>query len=114
MKRTVAGPSLRSLLRDGLQPVADAVPRLDEGVFCRPAVDLVAQPPNEDVDRAVAVSLAPAPDLLQELVSGHDAAAVERELVQQSELGGRQAGALAVHERLRLARVDPQLLDVDR
>jgi len=38
-------------------------------------VDLVAQPAHEDVDRAVAVGLPPAPDLLQQLVARVRAAA---------------------------------------
>src|SRR5262249_62413651 len=58
--------------------------------------------------------LAPAPDLLQQLVACDDAAALQRELVEQPELGRRQLGALAVDERLNLARVDAQLLDQDR
>src|SRR4051794_31765204 len=58
--------------------------------------------------------LPPAPDLLQELVSRHDASPVERERVQQLELGGRQLGAAAVDERLHLAWVDAELLDLDR
>src|SRR5262249_58471487 len=58
--------------------------------------------------------LAPAPDLLQQLVAWYDAAALQRELVEQPELGRRQLGALAVDERLNLARVDAQLLDQDR
>ena len=78
------------------------------------AVDLLPQPADEDVDRAVAVRLAAAPDLLQQLVAGDDAAAVERERVEEPELGRRQPGALAVDERLHLARVDAQLLDLDR
>ena len=80
----------------------------------RAVVDLLAQPPDEDVDGAVAVRLAAAPHLLQQLVARDDAAAVERERVEQPELGRRQLGALAVDERLHLARVDPQLLDLDR
>ena len=66
------------------------------------AVDLVAQPADEDVDGAVAVALAPAPDLLQQLVARDDAAAVERELVEQPELGRRQARRCA--RRCRPAR----------
>ena len=42
------------------------------------------------------------------------AAALERERVEQAELGRRQLGALAVDVRLHLARVDAQLLDLDR
>ena len=80
----------------------------------REAVDLLAQAADEHVHGAVAMRLAPAPHLLQQLVAGHDAAAVERERVEQAELGRRQPGALAVDERLHLARVDPQLLDLDR
>ena len=78
------------------------------------AVDLVAQPADEDVDGPVAVALAPAPDLLQQLVAGDDAAAVERELVEQPELGRRQARVAPVDVGLDVVRVDPELLDLDR
>ena len=80
----------------------------------RDAVDLLPQASDEDVDGAVAVCLPSPPDLLQQLVAGDDAAAVERERVEQLELGRRQTRALPVHERLHLARVDPELLDLDR
>ena len=58
--------------------------------------------------------LAAAPQLLQQLVAGDDAAAIERELVEEAELGRRQLGALVVDVRLDLERIDPQLLDLDR
>ena len=77
-------------------------------------IDLLAQAPDEDVHRPVAVRLAPAPELLQQLVTGDDATAVEGELVEQPELRRRQLGALVVDVRLHLERVDPQLLDLDR
>ena len=80
-------------LRHRLELVADAVARLDERVAGRAPVDLLAQAADEDVDRAVAVRLAPAPELLQQLVAGDDAAALERELVEEAELGRRQLGA---------------------
>ena len=80
----------------------------------RDPVDLLPQAADEHVDRAVAMGLAPAPDLLQQLVARDDPAAIERERVEQLELGRRQAGADAVDVRLHLARVDPQLLDLDR
>src|SRR4051794_38006823 len=54
---------------DRLELVADSVARLDERVPWRVAVDLVAQPPHEDVDGPVAMRLAPAPDPLQQLVA---------------------------------------------
>src|SRR5436190_18539703 len=101
-------------LRLGLKLVADAEPRLDERVPRRLAVDLLPQPADEDVDGAVAVRLAPAPHLLQQLVAGDDAAAVERERVQQLELGRRQPRACPVDECLHFARVDQELLDLDR
>ena len=108
------GPTIGATCAYGLELVADAEARVDERVRRRDPVDLLPQPADEDVDRAVAVGLAAAPDLLQQLVAGDDAAAVERERVEQLELGRRQAGALPVDERLHLARVDPQLLDLDR
>ena len=84
-------------------------------VCCRRAlVDLVPQTAHEDVHRAVAVRLTAAPDPLQELVTRDDAAPLERERVQELELGRRQLGARAAHERLHLARVDAELLDLDR
>src|SRR5207247_90397 len=83
-------------LRHGLEPVADAVPSLDERVGRRRAVDLLAKPADEDVHGAVAMRLAPAPQLLQQLVAGDDAAAVERELIEEAELRRRQLGAAVV------------------
>ena len=80
----------------------------------RAAVDLLAQPSHEDVHGPVAPRLAPPPELLQQLVASHDPIAVERELVQEAELRRRQLAALAVDVRLHLARVDAQLLDLDR
>src|SRR5204862_7731085 len=96
----------RLLLLDRLEAVADAVARLDERVLRRAAVDLVPQAADEHVDGAVAVGLAAAPDLLQQLVAGRDAAALERELVEEAELGRRQLRRAAVDVRLHLARVD--------
>src|SRR5262249_40552113 len=78
------------------------------------AVDLLAQAPDEDVDRPVAPRLAPAPQLLQELVARDDAVTIQRKLVEEPELGRGQLAAPAVDVRLHLARVDPQLLDLDR
>src|SRR5436189_4206144 len=104
----------RPVLRHRLELVADAVPRLDERVPRRAAVDLLAQPAHEHVDGAVAVRLAPPPELLQQLVARRDAAAVERELVEEPELRRGQLRAFAVDEGLHRARVDRQLLDLDR
>ena len=95
----------------GVELVADAVARLDERVRRGARVDLLAQLADEDVDGAVAVRGAPAPDPLQQLVAGEHAALVERERVDEPELGRRQLGALAVDVRLDVARVEPQLLD---
>src|SRR4051794_11641554 len=102
------------LLRFGLEFVADAEARLDERVLRRRAVDLLAQTTNEHVDGSVAMCFAPPPHLLQQLVACDDATAVERECVEQLELGRREPGALPVDERLHLARIDAELLDLDR
>ena len=77
------------------------------------AVDLLAQLAHEDVDGAVAVRGAPAPDALEQLVAREHAALVERKCVEESELGRRQVGARAVDVRLDVARVEPELLDQD-
>src|SRR5262249_20863922 len=58
--------------------------------------------------------LAASPDLLQQLVACDYAPAVEGQRVEEPELGRREAGALSFDERLHLARVDAQLLDLDR
>ena len=79
----------------------------------RAGVDLLAQLADEDVDRAVAVRGAPAPDALQQLVAREHPALVERERVDEPELGRRQVGARPVDVGLDVARVEPQLLDVD-
>ena len=100
--------------RHRFELVADAVARLDERVARCGPVDLLAEPANENVDGAVAVRLTPPPKLLQQLVARRHAAGVERQLVEQPELGRRQLRALAVDVGLNLARVDPQLFDLDR
>src|SRR2546429_6329473 len=101
-------------LWDGLELVADAVARLDERVTRRSAVDLVAEAADEGVDGAVPMQLAAAPDPLQQLVACRHAAAVEGERVEEPELGRGQLRTGAVDVGLHLARVDPQLLDLDR
>src|SRR5262245_63836270 len=60
------------------------------------------------------MALAAAPELLQELVAADDTAALERECVEEPELGRRQARAVAVEVRLDVERVDAELLDLDR
>src|SRR5438105_3900991 len=109
-----AGTGRRPVLAHGFELVADAVPRLDERVLRRTAVDLLPEPADEHVDRPVAVRLAPSPELLEQLVAGRDASLVECELVEEAELCRCQAGALPVHERLHFARIDHELLDLDR
>src|SRR5205085_11347753 len=104
----------RRLLRHCVELVAHAVARLDERVARGPAVDLLAHLADEDVDGAVAVGLAAAPDALQQLVARDDPPALEGERIQQPELRGRETGALAVDERLDLERVDAELLALDR
>ena len=80
----------------------------------RLAVDLVAQLADEHVDGAVAMALASAPELLEQLVPADDPASLEREGVEQPELGRRQVRALAVEVGLDVERVDAELLDLDR
>src|SRR5262249_6599183 len=75
-----------STFRLGLEAVADAVARLDERVPRRAAVDLLPQAPDEDVDRAVAPRLTPAPQLLEQLVARDHSVPVERKLIQEPEL----------------------------
>src|SRR3954451_19705410 len=107
------GRGAGSALGDGFELVADAVARLDECVVGRALVDLLSEAADEDIDRAVTVRLAPAPELLEELVAGRDAAALESELVEEPELRRRQADRLPVEVGLHLARVDTELLDLD-
>src|SRR5688572_732963 len=101
------------LLRGWIELVADAVAGLDEGVRRGARVDLLTQFPDEDVDGAVPVRCAPAPYPLQQLVAGEHAALVERERVDEPELGRCQLRARAVDVRLNVARVEPELLDLD-
>src|ERR1700693_3064658 len=103
-----------SLLGHSLELVADPVARVDEVVPLRAPVDLLPEPADVDVDCTVAMRRAPAPDLLQQLVAGCDSAWVQREHVQEAELRRRQAGVLAVDVGLDFARVDAELLDLDR
>src|SRR5712691_6099680 len=86
---------------------------MNEKVPGRWTVDLVTELTHEDVDRAVAVALTPAPDPLHQLLARDDAALLERECVQQPEFRRRQPGALAVDVRLHVTRIDHQLLDLD-
>src|SRR5918992_3694664 len=103
-----------ALLRDGFELVADSVARLDERVaHCAP-VDFLPELADEDVDSAVAVTLAPAPELLQQLVTADDATPLESEGVQDSKLRRRELRVLAVDVGLDLGGVDAQLLDLDR
>jgi hypothetical protein len=60
------------------------------------------------------VGLPAAPNLLENLVSGDDAAAVERERIEQPEFRRRQLGTLPVHVGLHVQRVDTKLGHVDR
>src|SRR5580765_69655 len=78
------------------------------------AIDLVPKPADEDVDGSVAVRLAPPPEALEQLVTRNHAAALERERVEQAELGRGQLSVLPSHVRLDVVRVDQQLLDLDR
>src|SRR5512133_1620703 len=87
---------------------------MDERVPRCPLVDLLSELAHAHVDRAVSMGLAPAPDLLEELVASDDAPEIEAEGVQQTELGRRQLGVLAVDEGLHVGRVDAKLLDLDR
>ena len=80
----------------------------------RARLDLVAQLAHEDVHGAVAPGFPPAPDPLEQLVARDHAAALERQRVEEPELGRRQVDALAVHVGLDVERVDQELLDLDR
>src|SRR5438105_2441579 len=102
------------LARERLEDVAHAEAGVDEAVLRVAAVDLVAEALDADVDGTVAVALAAAPDPLEQLVAGDDAAALQGERVEDAELGRREVGALAVHVGLDVRRVDAQLLDLDR
>ena len=108
-----AGLSEPRLLRHGLELVAHPVTGLDERVARRPPVDLLAELADEDVDRAIAIAMAPTPDPLHELVAGDDLAGVHAERVQELELGRREPDRDAVDVRLDVARVDQQLLEVE-
>src|SRR5262245_5437744 len=75
-----------TLLGHRIELVADPVAGLDEAVAGGPAVDLVAQPPHEDIHRPVASGLPAAPELLQELVPGDNAPTLKGQRVQEAEL----------------------------
>ena len=77
---------------------------------CRP-VDLLAQLPDEDVDRPVAMRRPAAPHALEELVACEDAAHLEGERVDEPELRRRQIGAPPVDVGLHVLRVEAELLD---
>jgi signal transduction histidine kinase len=87
---------------------------MDEVVLGRAAVDLVSQAAHVDVDSAVAVTGAPPPDLLQQLIAGGDAPRVEGQRIEEAELGRCELCVDTVHVRLHLAGVDAELLDLDR
>src|SRR5215468_11199466 len=83
--------AVKARRRSGLRPcgelVADAVARVDEVMARRSAIDLLPELADEDVDRPIAIRLPPAPDALQQLVTRKDPAGLERERVQEPELG---------------------------
>ena len=109
-----APPAPRELLRLGFQLVADAVPRVDEGVARRAPVHLLAELADEDVDGPVAMRRAASPDALEQLVTGEHAALLTGERVQEPELRRCQLGALPVDVRLDVVGVEAKLLDQDR
>ena len=55
---------------------------------------------------------ASAPDLLEELVAGEDPARLERECIEQPELGGGELDALPVQVGLDAPGIDPELLQL--
>ena len=76
-------------------------------------LELVPDLAHEDVHRAVPVREPAAPDLLEELVARDDPPLLQRERVEEAELGRRQLDALATDVGLDVERVDRQLLDLD-
>src|SRR5262245_45480359 len=60
------------------------------------------------------MSLPPPPGLLQELVAGEYSTLLQRQRIEEPELGRRKLDALSVEVRLHAPRVDRQLLDLDR
>src|SRR5215218_9089003 len=112
--------SAQDLLRDRfvLAPrfelVTHPVARLEECMNRRATVDLVAKLAHEHVHGSVPVAFAPAPQFLEQFVPADDATLLQREGVEETELGRCQTGTLAVDVRLYLAGVDSKLLDLDR
>ena len=88
--------------------------RVNEDVRGCSSIDLVPQLPDEDVHRTITVPVAATPDPLHQLLARDHTAGLERKRMQQPELGGRQLGAAPVDVRLHVARVDQELLDLDR
>src|SRR5215204_441244 len=82
----ISATLLRCGLGDRIKLVADSEPGLDEGVIDGPLVDLLAQLADADVDGAVAMCLAPAPYLLEELIASDNTALLETEGVQEAKL----------------------------
>ena len=100
-------PVQRALRRSRLERVADAVDRAHE-----PAPSLRAQPAHVRVDGALAGTVAPAPDVGQQLLARVDDAGPRREQREQVELGRRQMHRLAAdrtpaRRRIELQRADP-------
>ena len=82
------------LLSHGLELVADAVACLDEGVPRGAVVDLLSQPADEHVHRAVAVVMAPAPRARPEILGYLGAA--ERVIRPANVASGSPGRAIAV------------------
>ena len=80
----------------------------------RAALELVADPPHEHVDRAITPRLPPTPQLLQKLIPRHHPTPLQRQRIQKPKLRRRQLTTHTRHERLHITRIDPQLLDLDR
>src|SRR5262245_21422420 len=107
--RCTAGRGQASLIAATDEPVADAPHGLDEGGMAGIVAELLAEPGDEHVDRAVVGLPVEAARGLQDAVAGEDAPAVPHEEREQLELGGGELEGAALEPRR--ARVP---LDLER
>src|SRR3954471_3042165 len=128
MSRTLASPGTESVIQVspsckkdvktavvapllGGEPVAEAEVRVDVGPAGKRLVQLLAQPRDVHVDRAVGLPVALVPDHVVELLARHDPVAPLGEGGEQVELAHGQPQRAAIRESEVLGRADLELTD---
>src|SRR5262245_14323611 len=98
-ERCTAGRGQASLIAAADEPIAEATHGLDEGGATRVVAQLLPQPRDEHVDRAVVRLPVEAARRLHDALAGEDAPAVAEEQAEQLELGGGQIEGAPIEPR---------------